>query len=59
MKHSFMIVGLDYLLDVAEMSSNENPRPYLAWRTLKAPIRPVRRFDRIERRPRWPPTCLA
>jgi hypothetical protein len=59
MKHSLTIVGLDYRLDVARKSSNENPRPSLARRTLKAPIRPARRFGCIERRPRRPPTCLV
>jgi hypothetical protein len=59
MKHSLTIVGLDDRIDVARMSCIENPRPGIARRTVNAPIRLVRRFDRIERRPRKPPACLV
>jgi hypothetical protein len=53
------LAGLDDRLDVAHMASNENPRPGPARRTLKGPIRPLRRSECIERPPRKPSKCLV
>ena len=61
MSHSLMIVGVDLrLLAIAVfVSTDRNIRLGLARRTNTAPIRLVRTFDRVERRPRRPPTCLV
>jgi hypothetical protein len=59
MKHCLTIVGLDYRLDVYQRYYIEQNRQLgLAWRTKTAPIWLVS-FDRVERRPRRPPTCLV
>jgi len=63
MKYALTIVRRDYSLTLINDSRLELTSEHgwlgFARPTMNAPMRPARRFDRIEQGPRRPLTCLA